>query len=233
MSSNGTPLQPTISNYFQPTSIPRKTGRRMSSPIDLTVEDGELELPSKRLRLTGPDEPPPLNRAGASSSSSVNDWRYSPDRPKSLHKRPSDLRTKSDEKRLAAFKRSLLQDNNRFIKKDHPGEVGPDQEISLVNEAKHVVDGAGQYSDTFKQLTDMFSNPRKQKGIVKTSAKKVMELGPSGEPYTPLEKQVSDHWILCNTLFVTSLCDLQDTSTQERTRWDCSDGRSWLQIQIL
>ena len=179
----------------------------MSSPIDLTVDERDPETPSKRRRLTGSDEPVLLSNNAGASSSSLTEWRYSPDRPKSLHKRPSALRSKSDEKRLAAFKRSLIQDNNLFIKKDRPVEVNLNQRIPLVNESKSGTDGLETDFDSFKQLTDMFSNPRKEKGVVKTSAKKAVELGPSGEPYTPLEKQVSDERIFWNKLFAKNLYD--------------------------
>lgn len=174
--------QPTLSAYFKPTVTPSssKIGRRISSPIDLTGEYGTTEIPRKRLRLTSPDESLPSLRSDASPSA-VDNWRYSPDKQKTQQSRPSEPRTRRDEKRLAAFKRSLLQDNNRFLTRDSP-------------EGEDV--GGAVESDPFDKLTDMFSHQQKNKSKVKgkalaSTSKKAGELGPSGKLYTPLEKQVS------------------------------------------
>lgn len=190
-----------ISSYFQANSTPQRTGKRVGSPIDLTLEDEEegSQVPLKRPRLTGSGSPSSSNALPEASSSKrvsnpvADSWRYSPKQEKSKQQGPFKPRTEHEKERHQAFKRKLMQDNNHLLKtdyKEHEREQKDSEEESQ--------EDSGNGSDRFQQLSDMFSHQSKGKKVAKpktmAQAKtrpKVIELGPSGEPYTPLEKQAS------------------------------------------
>ncbi|KAF8959081.1 DNA mismatch repair protein MSH3 [Flammula alnicola] len=193
-----TASQSTISAYFQHTTSPRKSGKRVSSPIDLTLdgEDAGRKAPSKRPRLAGCDTTP-FAHDGPSSSKNMSttvadDWRYSPEKPKQAG--PSKPRTGLEKERHEAFKRKLLQDNSSFLKKElNIIEDDRDQAIG-VDEGEGSAEDSGNESDRFQRLSEMFSHRDKGKGKAKTKStaqtRKVTEVGPSGQSYTPLEKQI-------------------------------------------
>jgi len=186
--------QPTISAFFQSAS-PQKssvTRKRSTSnfPIDLTVDSDDDELPAtKRLRLSRHEDTAPSARAESSvgSTNVADDWRFSPE--KSRQADVQKIRTSSEKERHEAFKRKLLQDNNRFLRKEsstvqkHQGSIEVDEFVASSEE------------EGFNKLSDMFSHKDKGKGKAGSKAavrspKKHVELGPSGQSYTPLELQV-------------------------------------------
>ena len=190
-STRGT--QPTISAFFQ--ASPSATRKRSASsfPIDLTANSDDDELPAiKRPRLPGHEHntssAPAQNSAG--STSVADDWRFSPEKSKQANVKK--IRTTSEQERHEAFKRKLLQDNNRFLKKE-PSAVQMNQDAMDVDESV-----ASSEEESFNKLSDMFSHKDKGKGkaggkaaTAVKSPKKNVDLGPSGQSYTPLELQVS------------------------------------------
>jgi DNA mismatch repair protein MSH3 len=179
--------QPTISAFFQ--TSPSVTRKRTTSsfPVDLTADSDDDKLPAiKRPRLAGHEHTTPSAPAHSAGSTNVaDDWRFSPE--KSMQANVRKIRTTSEKERHEAFKRKLLQENNRFLK----------TESSTVQDAMEVDESvASSEEESFNKLSDMFSHKDKGKGKAggKTavkSPKKHVELGPSGQSYTPLELQVS------------------------------------------
>lgn len=207
MQTNKGRSQPTISAFFQAPSqkSPSANRKRTTSsfPIDLTVDSDDDELPAvKRPRLFEHEGTTPSTPAESSRSAKVADgWRFSPEKSKQTN--VQKIRTTSEKERHEAFKRKLLQDNNRFLKKES-STVQMKQDHMEVDESV-----ASSEEDSFSKLSDMFSHKDKGKGKVGGKAvigspKKHVELGPSGQSYTPLELQVSVvqfrrsviHWVL-------------------------------------
>ena len=184
--SRGT--QPTISAFFQ--ASPSATRKRTASsfPIDLTADSDDDELPAiKRPRLSGREHTTPAQYS-AGSTSVAEDWRFSPEESKQANVKK--IQTTSEKERHEAFKRKLLQDNNRFLKKES-STVQINQDAMEVDESV-----ASSEEESFNKLSDMFSHKDKGKGkaggkAAAKSPKKHVELGPGGQPYTPLELQVS------------------------------------------
>lgn len=187
MPSSSKSLQPTLSTFFQ--SSPRK---RDSSYIDLTQDEGSDGTVQKRKRLSATTS----DTNSKSRSSLVDSWRFSPERANQT--KPSTTITSAAEyKRHEAFKRKLLQDNSIFLSR-----MSEDAEEGPVDEPNAAGDLADE-DEPFEQLYEAFahkSSVQEKRRVTKDSLKrkKVVEVGPSGEPYTPLEKQVrrSCHRIL-------------------------------------
>jgi DNA mismatch repair protein MSH3 len=189
-STRGT--QPTISAFFQ--ASPSATRKRTVSsfPIDLTADSDDDELPAvKRPRLPGSEHSSPSApvQHSAGSTSVAEDWRFSPE--KSKQGNVKKIRTTSEKERHEAFKRKLLEDNNRFLKKES-STIHVNQDAMEVDESV----AASSDEESFNKLSDMFSHKDKGKGkaggkATVKSPKKNVELGPSGQSYTPLELQVS------------------------------------------
>ena len=178
--------QPTISAFFQ--ASPSATRKRTTSsfPIDLTADSDDDKLPAvKRPRREHTTPSAPAHSAG--STNVAEDWRFSPE--KSMQTNVKKIRTTSEKERHEAFKRKLLQDNNRFLKVESSTTV-------QVNQDAMEVDESSSEGESFIKLSDMFSHKGKGKGkaggkAAVKSPKKHVELGPSGQSYTPLELQVS------------------------------------------
>lgn len=187
--------QPRISAYFQ--STPRK---RTSSHIDLTIDEDDnkqTETSSKRVRLS--ENTSAGNRTSLKTlkrtAATTEDWRFSPEK----ETQPGSPRplTAAEKNRREAFRKKLLQDNSLFLRKE-PGTAKVD--AGIVESEEQSDD-----DDRFEKLTEMFAHTsRELKGKGKSVArtKKVVELGPSGEPYTPLEKQVIRITVLIRTLLL-------------------------------
>jgi DNA mismatch repair protein MSH3 len=184
-STRGT--QPTISAFFQ--ASPSATRKRTTSsfPVDLTADSDDDKLPAiKRPRREHTTPSTPAHSAG--STNIADDWRFSPE--KSVQANVKKIRTTSEKERHEAFKRKLLQDNNRFLKAES-STVQMNQDAMEVDEFM-----ASSEEESFNKLSDMFSHKDKGKGkaggkAAVKSPKKNVELGPSGQSYTPLELQVS------------------------------------------
>ncbi|KAG6845191.1 hypothetical protein H0H87_012748 [Tephrocybe sp. NHM501043] len=188
--------QPTISSFFQP-SQRSSSGKRASSPINLDLtNDDDLEPPPKRLKksdTTCTPQEPTTPRESATSQ-----WRFtpaSPDKPETsaIPAQRSEAETIAANARREAFKKKLLLENNPFVRKPTQTPLARSTSPFDVEDA----DSAGEESDrAFKELSTLFSNKGKvkSKGKATSSAsrqpKKTVIVGPSGQPYTPLEQQV-------------------------------------------
>ena len=184
--------QPTISAFFQsasPQKSPSATRKRTTSsfpPVDLTADSDDDELPAiKRPRLFGRQDA--ASPTGVTGSTNVADsWRFSPEDSKQVN--VQKIRTASEIERHEAFKRKLLQDNNPFLRKES-------STVQMNQDSMEVDESVDSEEESFNKLSDMFSHKDKGKEKVGSKAavkspKKHVELGPSGQSYSPLELQV-------------------------------------------
>lgn len=136
--------QPVISTFFRSSS----SGKRPSSPIDLTEDD----TPSQKKVKTSP------------STGAIAAWAYDSASPT----------RKSEGRRHPREKISVHTASGS-------GTVSPPREEGSESDSNG--------SDGFTQLISYFNSDKgKQK---KTSVNKKSDIGPSGQAWTPLEKQVS------------------------------------------
>lgn len=199
--------QPIISSFFsqipspkKPTSKPRK---RTGSSIDLTQASDDEAPPKKKKPRTNATDAATSSIAGPSRSprtGHADQWRFesaSPEQPVSQKKVRTPAEEVARKKNHEAFKRKLLGENSLFIR-SNPRELST-CEVTGVDQPKsnesNDVEGSGSDSDAaFTALQEQFSNKSKGKNKARPSIasqkKKVEDLGPSGEPWTPLEKQV-------------------------------------------
>lgn len=206
--------QPMISTYFSQKPSPTKQRKRSNSPIDLTLDnldDHDDAPPKKRTRTNGHlqspiDSPPGIGKAGPSlkqHTGQAEQWRFVPTSPESP--RPEkNIYTAAEEmtrkKNHEAFKKKLLEENSLFIRKK-PSREGSESAMDVdhnpeLHEYKAGdTDGSGSDSDpAFTTLHKQFSNKSKDRGKGKAPLirkQKVEDVGPSGQTWTPLEKQVS------------------------------------------
>lgn len=200
---DGSSQQPVISSFFLQIPSPKKTTskprKRTDSPIDLTLDDSEEHPSPRKKSRTNATVASPSAIAGPSRSVNTNhadQWRFesaSPEKPVPQKK----IRTPGEEaarkKNHEAFKRKLLGENSIFTRKSRELSTA---EITGVCQPKSNESNEGSGSDSdgaFTTLQEQFSNKSKGKsksGNSTFSRRKVKELGPSGEPWTPLEQQV-------------------------------------------
>jgi DNA mismatch repair protein MSH3 len=179
--------------------------RKTISPIDLTNDD---EGPHIKKKKTGGEAS--LHDAGATLPQ-PDEWRYSnsslerQEQEGTVKVKPADKRAR--QARRDEFRKKLLGENSLFIRRrfDATEAVGVIEDDS----AEQMLESGAETSDNesdhaFKDLQDMFLRRKgktkaKSKGNVRAPAalaihkdrKKVEQLGPSGQTYTPLENQVS------------------------------------------
>lgn len=139
-------------------------------------------------------------------------WRFqpaSPQQPATAAGHPIDPKEQAQRKKLReAFSKKLLGPNNPFARGDDEiegtiSESSDSEPASPIPKAAKRAkatkpppeNGSGSDSDPqFKALMETFTNTSKGRGKGKAPARakkqKVVELGPSGKPWTPLEMQV-------------------------------------------
>ena len=160
---------------------------------------------------SGPSRTPPR------VASAFEQWRA--DSSPSKESPPKPLKAPDEtarKKRHDAFKRRLLEENSAIFRPRKSGSVevirerSPDAMDVEKNSQGNVVeatDESGNESDgVFKNLREMFSNeggkkkaPKKGKRaptVTNAKTRELNEVTPSGQPYTPLEKQVIDSSII-------------------------------------
>ena len=184
--------QPTISAFFSP-----KPSAKGSSPIDLTLEDSDSDVPPKKRQKTNAnasfwnllESPARVTEAGLEHAGHAEQWRFepaSPDQPR-LEKK---LRTTAEEAARKmnheAFKKRLLGENSTFIRKESSMDVDSEDHPAgdETDSSRHDVDAA------FTSFQELLSKKRSKGKAPATHNKRVDEVGPSGETWTPLEKQV-------------------------------------------
>jgi DNA mismatch repair protein MSH3 len=147
------------------------------------------------------------------TASAFERWRA--DSSPSKESPPMPVKTQDEtarKKRHDAFKRQLLKENSVIIRPRKSGSVevirerspdAMDVEQNSQGNVVEVTDESGNESDgVFKNLREMFSNeggkkkaPKKGKKaptVTNAKTRELNEVTPSGQPYTPLEKQVID-----------------------------------------
>ncbi|KAI0691181.1 muts domain V-domain-containing protein [Cytidiella melzeri] len=211
--------QTVLSSYFSQATgstspVRRPEGQKSSSPIDLTNASDE-ERPAKRRRIFDTASTTSITSARhglqvppSTGSSAVDQYRFSTQvsqQPRSPEKERERL------SRHDRAKRILLSDYHVLAREAQGGldgveddfdEDGQNDPASGALPDKTVVSDAAEVTDDdkFKETMAFFANASaKPKGgrkktvaaaVPARSAKKVQEIGPSGEPYTPLELQV-------------------------------------------
>lgn len=199
MHRNSVPSQSTISSYFHSATQQPHPGKRTT--IDLTVGDEDYEPPLKRPRTSGRSVSTSPIRGEVSPKKAVpsvaDGWRFSPEKSQAGPSRP---RTSDETARHEAFKKKLLSDNSRFLKK--PEIIGLDHEPMDEGSTEVNEKDSGDESDRFQKLSEMFSHEGKSRGKAKGKStgaakhiQKTVEVGPSGQSYTPLEKQVCSGYL--------------------------------------
>ena len=199
-----------ISSYFtakSPAKGPPK--KRPSSPIDLTGDDDSAPVKKARTSLT--EASVANTQAGPSriEARTAELWRYSPSPSPSRPTEQPDALTPAQvaarKARHEAFKKKLLGDNNTLFRRKSERDADVfDVDVQTYHEPSRTtdrVDDSGDDSDSaFRNLRDVFShNGAKRKSSVKAASKSRSskkadeEIGPSGQTYTPLEKQVCGH----------------------------------------
>lgn len=166
--------QPTISRFFSQSPV-KQMQKRPASPIDLTA-DSDNEAPRKKQRNN--------NGEGSGTHSQADQWRYeppSPDKPRPKHARTAE---EEEERRRTRekFRKRLLDENSSFVR-PQLGRLEDDVEKEKDDDEEE--DSAGEEDAAFASFQEVIA---KSKGPARR--KKVEELGPSGQPWTPLEKQV-------------------------------------------
>ena len=128
-------------------------------------------------------------------------WRHLPSSPEKLEPLPMKPHNAADEAarqmRHEQFKKKLIGENNPFLQKrsdvDDADGMDVDSRGIVENDVDETEASGGESDEAFKQLTAIFSDKLgkgKATGITKRK-KKVQEVGPSGQTYTPLEQQVT------------------------------------------
>ncbi|KAL1680878.1 muts domain V-domain-containing protein [Schizophyllum commune] len=179
--------QPTISAYFSQATPKKVTGKRPSSPIEISDDESGRETKKRKTSAATSVYFQSPSKAASSSAGTAEQWRYSPEKPA----QPRQEETKAQKRSKEEFRKRLLQQNNRFLSRKPSASPVPTAEDDRDE------DDEEERSKKFDDLEAMFSNKPKAGGKRQTSGaskgkapKKDEPVGPSGEPYTPLEKQV-------------------------------------------
>lgn len=180
---SATNKQPRISSFFsQQHSV---QGKRPHSPIDLTLEDPEV------------DRQPHIKKLKVEKANSLADqWRFDSTRKPSTE-RPVAGDEDDKKRRHETFKRVLLAGNSSFARQRWHGEQGAQSSEGESLQDQDEASESDVSDEAFKNLARVFShksNKAKGKKQVAFSAKSTgtsEALGPSGQPYTPAELQAS------------------------------------------
>lgn len=192
--------QPTISAFFsqKPSAV------NDSSPIDLTLDsDSDEDAPPKKRQKTNANIrnllESPTRVAEAASSRSQNtghaeQWRFgtaTPDK-RQVEKQPHIAAEEAARKKNhEAFKKRLLGENSTFIQKkareSSETAMGVNSGHSAVDETDHSSHDSDSAFTSFQELL----SKKRGKGKTPTAhVRRADEVGPSGQTWTPLEKQV-------------------------------------------
>jgi DNA mismatch repair protein MSH3 len=195
--------QPTISTFFSPRPSPTKCSsklQRSGSPIDLTHEDSDDDAPpKKKKKLHGALELPVRDaQVGPSQKSHAAytaQWRFespSPNKPQPEKRTRTASEEAARKKNHEAFKNRLLRENSTFVRKKPREPSESTMEVdSEDNPAPSDSDDSGRDSDSaFMSFQEMLSDKRGKGKVPAVRKKKVGGIGPSGQTWTPLEKQV-------------------------------------------
>lgn len=207
------PQQAVISAFFLPKPTPTKDiskqRKRLSSPIDLTLDGPDDAPPKKKKKIRGiPDFSVSPIRAivpGPSRSQHTggfaDQWRFESASPEKQLAPDFKSRTSTEEaarkKNHEAFKKKLLGENSMFLRRKsrESSEYITATDTEEQSKLKDAGESGGESDAAFTALHEQFSNKSKSrnkgKAVANQKKKKAEEVGPSGETWTPLENQVS------------------------------------------
>lgn len=223
--------QPTISSFF---SSPAKQRKRPASPIDLTLDSDSDTPPKKKSKVNNgvsesqvdADDRGTLSGKKHVSAGHAKQWRFepsSPDKPVPEKRIRTAAEEATRKKNHEAFKKRLLGENSTFVRPQETSQSAVDAETDQPESA-----GSGEDSDAAFTLFKKVLLKSKGKGKAASAAvkKKVEDLGPSGQTWTPLEKQVRDA-----SIYAYSECSRSNVGSQTEGRQSgCSPhGGSWIQ----
>ncbi|KAE9400754.1 hypothetical protein BT96DRAFT_956745 [Gymnopus androsaceus JB14] len=196
--------QQRISSYFTPSPSPKK---RLNEVIDLTENSSDEERPSKRRRGSSTLLDIPPSSPASISSNKAEQWRYK--MPEGSGTRPSG-EERNLSRRDALKQKLLLERQSSFFVREQTSAESDRQSSEVISrdleaefsgpkagkgKRKEVpaakVDSDCELEFWEKSGTSSKAVKGKQKGNpVKGKSKRVGEIGPGGETWTPLEKQV-------------------------------------------
>lgn len=198
--------QPIISTFFSQRPSPTKSSSKRSdadAPIDLTLEDADnTPPPKKKQKISGTSwgilEPsardaeagPSRKYTGHAEQGHAEQWRFEPvsaEKPRPEKKMPTADHVAARKKTQEAFKKRLLGENSIFIRKE--SRESSEGAIDVDSEDNSAADDDDSDA-AFAPFREELSNPRGKGKAPATRKKKVEEVGPSGQTWTPLEKQV-------------------------------------------
>ncbi|KAJ3880958.1 DNA mismatch repair protein MSH3 [Lentinula edodes] len=190
--------QTRLSSYFTPSPSTKKAKRRASAIVDLTIDSSDEERPFKRQRGSSTSldiSPGPSKSSSASASyNRAEQWSFDSSHSTSTEKdrthiSNSELGSNKLSKREALKKKLLLErESSFFLQGRSSTDKGSSSRIqSGAIDENRDTDSEPEFWATSNAST---SNISKGKQKAKPRAKRPEELGPSGEPWTPLEKQV-------------------------------------------
>ncbi|KAJ2917229.1 hypothetical protein MD484_g3189, partial [Candolleomyces efflorescens] len=187
--------QATISSFF-PTSPHVSAGKkRASAHVDLTG-DSDTEAappPTKKSRSAHEAQPSSSSQSAlrAPSSPVLQKFGYTPGETRQTPK------TAAQKERHEAFRRRLLLENSTFLPKiSASDQEAPESDGEGNGDPSNSSSESEDPDEQFRKLSEMFANKGKSSSKQKASnapqkrTKKVVEIGPSGQSYTPLELQV-------------------------------------------
>ena len=207
------PVQASISQFFSKSQRPPK--RALSPAIDLTV-DSDGEKPAKRVKREEHDASPPRGTPSGSSqpvpeSPLKRKFRFiPPESPERINTSPEASTETPQERQQKETKRKALRSilTQTFSERQPSQELYEDENQPATTEAES---GGSDVEEVKLNLRSKFTAENRTQTTVKESVKgkqkartppedprkssrgkkrAFVEVGPSGEPYTPLEQQV-------------------------------------------
>ncbi|KAJ3987104.1 DNA mismatch repair protein MSH3 [Lentinula detonsa] len=189
--------QTRLSSYFTPSLSPRT---RTSHIVDLTVDSSDEERTPKRQRRSSAslELSPRLSKPSSSKTHNKADqWRYS--RAESTltegePQAPSFEKSPNLSKRETLKKKLLLERESSFFIRGRSSanlQVSSPDLTKNIGEDTHSDSSEPEFWETTGASTNKTSKGKQKAAPVKSRAKRGEDLGPSGEPWTPLEKQVA------------------------------------------
>jgi DNA mismatch repair protein MSH3 len=190
--------QPTISVFFsqKPSAV------KDSSPIDLTLDSDEDAPPKKRQKtnanirnlLESPTRVAEAMSSRSQNTSHAEQWRFgttSPDKHQVEKQSHTAAEEAARKKNHEAFKMRLLGENSTFIQKKARESSAAAMDVDSDHPTVDEMDHSNHDSDSaFASFQELLSKKRGKGKAPTAHDKRADEMGPSGQTWTPLEKQV-------------------------------------------
>ena len=181
--------QHTISHFFSSSSAASGTsGKRARSPVDLTLDsDEELQPPAKRVKSKETTATQTLATQTSNRELFMSQYTYG-SIDDSTGKNSTPAASSQQEARRKLIRETLkqtMQPNGRDVQA---------RSSSVADDAETTQSDAEGQSDRSSPITSLFKDFESNLSVNKQGSKgkkgKTIEVGPSGNPYTPLELQV-------------------------------------------